>query len=292
MSTATQELTPREKELGALIHAYSEVTEQLKHAHEQLGAQVKGLREELSRKNRQLRRRERLAALGEMAAGVAHEIRNPLGGIRMFASLLRKDVADRPDAVRLVDKIVKGVAALERVVSDTLDFGRPSDPNPVPIQLGTLLRETAELVVERAHAQNVRVEVRAGASCAEMTTDPHLLQRALLNLLFNAVDAAARKAEGGLVRVECRAAAGNVTISVSDNGNGIPVEWMDRIFNPFFTTKDSGTGLGLSIVHQIAESLGGTVRAANRSGGGAVFSMCLPCEPVECAAAAERMTGG
>lgn len=278
MSTATQQLTPRERELGAIIRAYNEVTEGLKRSHEKLGQEVRRLHEELSNKNRQLRRRERLAALGEMAAGVAHEIRNPLGGIGMFASLLRKDLADRPDAVRLVEKIIKGVKALERVVNDTLDFGRPSEPQPGTVQVETLVRETLELAATRVPGVSVDVEPFEGEGGRELVSDAALMQRALLNIVLNAMEAAltGRGPGDARVRVRLKGTTDRVTISVADNGAGIPVELMDRIFNPFFTTKDSGTGLGLAIVHQIAETLGGTVQAANRAGGGATFSLSLP----------------
>jgi signal transduction histidine kinase len=301
MSTLSTDLTQRELELGAIISSYNEVTEQLKGAHERLSAEVGRLRDELARKNRLLRRRERLAALGELAAGVAHEIRNPLAGIRLFASLLEKDVSDRPDAVRLTGKITKGVMSLERIVTGILQFARPAEPKAAPVDLDRLIRETVELALARADRRNVRVEVAGEASGIEMFTDGVLLQQALLNLVLNAMEAAeecgrdgrvvileggrdARPPEGSRVvsagpRVVVSArpgSSGRVAISVIDNGPGIPAELMERIFNPFFTTKATGTGLGLAIVHQIAELLGGTVQASNRREGGAVFSLGLP----------------
>jgi signal transduction histidine kinase len=267
-------ITPRERELGAIIRAYSEVTELLKDSHEQLKHEVGRLREELSGMNRQLRRRERLAALGEMAAGVAHEIRNPLGGIQMFASLLHRDLADRPEAGRLVGKIIRGVERLDRVVTDTLEFGRVAEPQPASVDLGTLIRDTVELAAARIAETGVAVELPADGGI-RIVTDPALLQRALLNVLVNAVEAA--PAEGGRVEIGLRMGPNErVILTVSDNGPGISPDCMDRIFNPFFTTKGAGTGLGLAIVHQIVESLGGSVQAANRSGGGAVFSLSLP----------------
>lgn len=276
MTALSSNLTQRELELGAIISAYNEVTEQLKGAHERLVREVGRLRDELARKNRQLRRRERLAALGEMAAGVAHEIRNPLGGIRLFASLLEKDLADRPDALRLTGKIVKGVTRLETIVTDILQFGRPAEPAPAAVGLEQLLREAAELAAARGGPRRVRIDCACRMKNDEMFTDGVLLLRAVLNLALNAVEATAQEAEAR-VTIEARpGAAGRVTISVTDNGPGIRPELLDRIFNPFFTTKDSGTGLGLAIVHQIADALGGNVKAASRREGGAVFSLSLP----------------
>ena len=277
MSTLASELTQRERELGAIITAYNEVTERLKQSHEQLSREVKRLREELSRKNRQLRRRERLAALGELAAGVAHEIRNPLGGIQMFASLLRKDLQDRPDALRIVDKITTGVSRLESIVTQILDFGRPSEPEPQRVRLDALIGEVIDLCTARPRPRPVQITADA-VEPVTIVTDGTLLSRALLNLVLNAADAAGEGA-GDAARVSLSVtsrADGSVTISVSDNGPGIPPEMLDRIFNPFFTTKDHGTGLGLAIVHQIAETLGGSIQAANRPEGGAVFSLSLP----------------
>ncbi len=279
MSVTVPEMTERERELGAIIAAYSDVTEQLKQAHDRLGEEVRHLREELARKNAELRRRERLAALGEMAAGVAHEIRNPLSGIRLFASLLGKDLRGRPAEFRMVEKISKYVGVLEQIVSDILHFGRPTKSNPAEVKLGTLVREAVELASGRVR-DGVTFEVDPGVDAIELISDAALLQRAMINLLVNAAEATLNRydrAGGGAVSVCAdRNTADRVAIRIEDNGPGIPSALMDRIFNPFFTTKDDGTGLGLAIVHQIAETLGGSIRAANRTGGGAVFTLLIP----------------
>jgi signal transduction histidine kinase len=274
-------LTERERELGAIIGAYNEVTEQLKGAHDRLGSEVRRLREELARKNAELRRRERLAALGEMAAGVAHEIRNPLSGIRLFASLLVKDLVDRPAEQRLARRIDTCVCSLEAIVADILEFGRPSAANYMPVDLPELIAETIELAGTKLKDADVRMQMPDAG--IELVTDPSLLQRALLNLLKNAIEAAASSGSDRM-RPEVRIMAsrpwrGYIAIAVEDNGPGISAEIRDRIFNPFFTTRDEGVGLGLAIVHQIAEVLGGRVRAGNRRAGGAVFTLRLPLSP-------------
>ncbi|HTL28649.1 MAG TPA: histidine kinase dimerization/phospho-acceptor domain-containing protein, partial [Tepidisphaeraceae bacterium] len=125
----------RIEELGRVIMAYSEVTEKLQQSHDQLKETVEMLRKELSEKNRQLERRKRLSALGEMAAGLAHEIRNPLGGIQLYASMLSKDLADRPDAHQIVGKISAGVKRLEALVGQVLQFSREIKINVSPMDL-------------------------------------------------------------------------------------------------------------------------------------------------------------
>jgi signal transduction histidine kinase len=295
MSTITEQpiadpiLTQRERELGAIIDAYNHVTEQLKQSHERLRDEVARLRGELEKKNRQLRRRERLAALGEMAAGVAHEIRNPLGGIQLFASLLEKDLHDSPAQKRLVSKIAQGVSSVESIVTDFLEFGRPRDPEPRLIRVRSVVLEAVELAVSSSADRGVRVEADIPADL-EIVSDPAMIKRVLLNLLLNAIDATCGTAGPGRVRVSAfHQTPEQLAIAVSDSGPGVPAELMDRIFNPFFTTKDRGTGLGLAIVHQMAESLGGHVAVSNAAGGGAVFSLCLPIgEECENGKAGER----
>ncbi len=289
----SEAVTQRERELAGIIDAYSRVTDQLKESHDRLREEVTRLRDELSRKNRMLRRRERLAALGGLAAGLAHEIRNPLGGIQMFASLLARDVADRPECLRLLDRITRGVRSLEKIVTDVLDFGRPAEPVPGPVRLDGLVRETVDLSAARAAEAGVRVEPGRIAGGVELVTDGALLQRALLNLLLNGIDAAASgpaQPGRGFVKVQARVSGGLAVLAVRDNGPGIPPELAEEVFNPFFTTKDHGTGLGLAIVHQIAESLGGGVRAGTHPRGGAVFTLTVPRE-LPGAAASSRAAG-
>lgn len=280
MSVISDGMTQRERELGAIIHSYNEVTERLKESHERLTGEVCRLREELSRKNAQLRRRERLAALGEMAAGVAHEIRNPLAGIQLFASLLEKDLEDRAKERRLAQRIGQCVSMLENIVSDILEFGRPSEPSPGPVQLGRIASEVLELAANKQRQHGATIDVLPGLDGIELTTDGALLHRALLNLVINAIEAASTnhaQARTPLVTIDAAYSPDDtVIVTVSDNGPGVPAGEMDRIFNPFFTTKDDGVGLGLAIVHQIAEALGGSIRATNQSDGGAVFTLQLP----------------
>jgi signal transduction histidine kinase len=270
-------LTDRERELGAIIAAYNQVTEQLKRAHDQLECEVRRLREELEQKNRELARRERLAALGEMAAGMAHEIRNPLGGVQLFAGLLRKDLAEQPGPLALVEKIANGVRSLESIVTDILTFAGEAAPRFAPMCPVQLVDQAVELAqgVAEQHGAAIRWQRPSnGLTEVRVEADADQIQQALLNLLQNGLEAAGA---GGRVDVDVAAGRdGYVHITVADTGPGIPTELLDRIFNPFFTTKGRGTGLGLAIVHRIAEGHGGTVRAATSRGGGAVFSLSLP----------------
>src|SRR5881392_2482942 len=139
--TSPADTARRMEELGRIILAYSQVTERLEQSHAQLTATVASLREELGEKNRLLERKNRLAALGEMAAGLAHEIRNPLGGIQLYASLLSNDVADRPESQQLVGKISTGVRRLESLVSQVLQFTREITANIHEMDLAEVVRE-------------------------------------------------------------------------------------------------------------------------------------------------------
>jgi signal transduction histidine kinase len=258
----------RIEELGRIIMAYSEVTERLQQSHDQLNAQVMNLREELSEKNRLLERRNRLAALGEMAAGMAHEIRNPLGGIQLYASLLLKDVSDRPASAQLVEKISAGVKRLELLVSQVLHFTREINVNIVEMDLAEVVTQAVELASYKSDEKQIELRVQ-GPSSLSVMADPVMIGQALLNLLLNAVEAMDRS---GKVEVRFNAPrdgsdARQFHLMVQDQGGGIPAHILDRIFNPFFTTKDSGTGLGLSIVHRVVEAHDGTIVASNSDGG-------------------------
>lgn len=278
MSTATQanpiENARRVEELGKIIMAYSEVTERLQQSHDQLNETVKRLQRELSDKNRELERRNRLAALGEMAAGMAHEIRNPLAGIQLYATMLRDDLNDRPESQVVVEKIRAGVRRMESLVSQVLHFTREITANPSPCEIVQIIRDSAELAAARAGEAPVQIELDL-PECFETYVDAMLFGQAVLNLLCNAVEA---MTDGGVVKVCLSAIAESdrsFALSITDTGPGIAPELLDRIFNPFFTTKDNGTGLGLAIVHRIVEAHNGTIKAGNAPGGGARFEILI-----------------
>lgn len=268
--------TISKQELATVIEAYNDVTERLKQSHELLGREVCRLREELQAKNRELARRERLAALGEMAAGLAHEIRNPLGAIGLYASLLERDLGDLPEQEDIARRIGVGVKNLESIVGDILAFAGESDPHRRVTLLGAVLDSVLTQTAPQAHASDVQIHVDESLSDVELYCDPSHIERALMNLVFNAIDACG---DGGSIWIrpgEDRQDESRFPIIVEDDGPGIAPEVLHRIFNPFFTTKDTGTGLGLAIVHRIAEAHGGHVRAGQREGGGASMGLTLP----------------
>lgn len=259
------------EELGRIILAYSEITEKLQQSHDQLKGKVEVLQEELGEKNKQLERRNRLAALGEMAAGLAHEIRNPLGGIQLYASLLAQDVADRPDSSQTVKKIISGVKRLEALVSQVLQFSREIMAHPARCDVAQVVRDAVDIASTKAHAMHgVGFDIDLPDELFA-TVDGHLVTQAVINLTHNAIDAVG---DSGTVRVTLHALdTAKFSLTIADTGPGIPHTILDRIFNPFFTTKDDGTGLGLSIVHRIVEAHGGTISASNPAGGGARFEI-------------------
>lgn len=264
----------RVEELGRIILAYSEVTERLQKSQDQLHQKVVSLSNELGEKNRQLERRNRLAALGEMAAGLAHEIRNPLGGIQLYASILRKDLTGKDESLAIIRKISDGVKRVEALVGQVLQFSREMVVNLRETDLAEIINQSVELAQFRFSDRGVSCDVTGPQSLA-VKADPLMLGQAIVNLLTNAAEACDA---GATVRLEYgpptdQAEARQYRIVVRDQGPGIPSEILDRIFNPFFTTKDEGTGLGLSIVHRIIEAHEGTITAANDPAGGARFEI-------------------
>lgn len=264
----------RMEELGRIILVYSEITERLQASHNQLTQTVESLRRELSQKNRLLERKKRLAALGEMAAGLAHEIRNPLGGIQLYTSMLSQDLADREESLKTVKKITAGVKRLEALVGQVLQFTRDMSAQPQPIDVARIVEQAVEDAFKTMSDRNVRCEVD-GPQSLRASGDPLLLGQAVLNLLLNAAEAIEG---GGTVWVQYGppppdSDARHFHLTVRDTGAGIAAGAMDRIFNPFFTTKEGGTGLGLAIVHRIIEAHEGTIVATNPPAGGATFEI-------------------
>lgn len=218
----------------------------------------------------QIMRADRLAALGELTAGVAHEIRNPLTSIRGFMQLLESsdDVAEWQ---RYAPIIVRQVDSLNRIVTELLDFGRPRPPSIRPIQLNDVIHEVSLLAGRKSSAQLV-LDMAPGLPL--VNADGEALKQAVLNLIINAVQAIP---DSGTVRIATAAdGAGDAVVTVADDGVGIAPENLEKIFDPFFTTKAEGTGLGLAMVHRIVDAHGGTISIASTPGAGTTVTVRLP----------------
>lgn len=244
-------------DLGELMGEMNAATVRLQASHEALQHEVGRLGAELQDANERLHRSRRLAALGEMAAGIAHEIRNPLASIGLDARLLL-DAGDDPDERReLGGRIGRAVRRMDAIVRDVLSFARDLKPRVMAIDGGVLLERAIQGVGAAAHGVEVRSEVLGSPV---IMGDEGLLTQALVNLVSNALEA---MEEAGGERVLCLRLSGGqagCVLEVSDTGGGVDPATLDRMFNPFFTTRASGTGLGLAIVHRIVDAHGGRIR--------------------------------
>ncbi len=223
------------------------------------------------------RRREQLAALGEMSAVLAHEIRNPLGAIRGHAQLVAERIANDERATRSCAGIVRETKRLAALVDGLLRYARPPAAQCADLDVNEAVRRVADLVAASAEAAGVAFEVELPTTPVRAHADGDALEQILLNLTQNALDAVAR---GGRVRIVAGpGAAGGARILVADDGPGVPPEAAERIFEPFFTTRPAGVGLGLALARQMAEAQGGTLRLLAQAEPGALFELVLPAAP-------------
>jgi len=249
--------------------------------------------EELKRTQEQLIQAAKLSSLGELVAGVAHEINNPLSAVLGFAQLLLADPAVAGEMRGDVKKIVEQALRVKRIVEKLLIFARRGGRPFEPVSLKQVLESALEFKAYDFRAHKVVVERSIDPTIPPISADRHELEQVLINILHNA-DQAMAPLGGGTLRVATHARGGDVEVEVADSGPGIPTDILPKIFDPFFTTKPpgEGTGLGLSVSHGIVERHGGRIHVANRPEGGATFTIALPARPIEdeadAAAAAAR----
>jgi signal transduction histidine kinase len=208
-----------------------------------------------------------------MLAGIAHEVRNPLGGLQLYAGLLREEIpADKPELSDHVKKVERELEHLRRIVSDFLEYARRPRPALERVDAAELAEDLQQLVKADAALRKIDLEVVV-ASGAALLGDAGQLRRALLNLLHNAIQASP---EGGTVTLRVAPAGEQLEVAVIDRGVGIPAESLAKIWTPFYTTKQKGTGLGLAFVREIAEDHGGRIEVRSVPGQGTTFSLQLP----------------
>jgi signal transduction histidine kinase len=263
-----------DQDVGAMTVAAPAHLGELDEQLDRVVRRVSDVCRRLQEQERDLLRAEQLAAVGRLAAGVAHEVRNPLTGVKLLLQAAARPDAPTPltpDRLRL---LLGEVGRIERTVRGLVDFARTPPPDRRPHDLAELVAEAVELAAGRAEAKGVAVRVEPPADPLPAAVDRDQLLSLLTNLLFNAVDASP---PGGVVEVTAAADPGGmIRVTVADAGPGIDPAVRERLFEPFATTKPAGTGLGLTVARRVAVEHGGTLAAADRPGGGAVFTLTLP----------------
>lgn len=260
-------------QVGFVVGTFHELVLQLKEKERELEVLRKKAEDragtmegELKDLESQAQLRQNLANLGEMAAGIAHELRNPMGVIAGYMTLLMQKVNE--DQKPTVEAVSKEVVVMNRIIDDFLSFARPGKLTLSEVELRSLMEECS-----RAMEGNDKIDISVDADNAPaVLADEVLLRQALSNLVRNAGEAVK---DGGKISLSCRPMGDSVEMTVSDTGRGIPEALKSRVFLPFFTTRDKGTGLGLAIVHRIVTGHGGTIEV-NSSEDGTTFRIMLP----------------
>ena len=262
-----------------VVNRFSQQSQHQTHLYRELAERLAETNRRLEQAQAEARRSERLAALGQLSAGLAHEIRNPLGVIKGSAEMLTQKLQASDELAReLAGYISTEVNRLSALVTEFLDFARPLHAQPEPADLTALLDRVIDIVATRWKGKPVQVERQYASGLPSVPLDESLCEQAFLNLVQNAYEA--MEGEGGTLRVQVRPATKDfrdgVELLLSDTGPGVPEELREEIFNPFVTTKKTGVGLGLSIVSKIVDVHHGSIRVENAASGGAIFTIFFP----------------
>jgi two-component system NtrC family sensor kinase len=257
---------PKRDEIGMLAQSFNAMTQKLSEAQ------------------RQVYQAEKLAAVGQLAAGVAHEINNPLTGVLSYSSFLLKRAADKPEFKEDLEVIVRETERCRGIVKGLLDFARPSPPEKHPSDVNEIVERAIRIVHAQLSAHRVEVQKHLPAGLPTVNADANQIQQIIVNLLLNANDAIGE--DGGTVALAttlktpdgvAEAESREIEISVSDTGCGIPEAQIERLFEPFFSTKGrKGTGLGLAVAWGIVEKHNGRIEVESEVGKGTTFRVLLP----------------
>ena len=295
-------------EFGRLAASFNVMTQALRASRQELQQWNETLERKVEERTRALRvaeaeavRGERLASVGLLAAGIAHELNNPLTGILTFTSLLRKNLPDGSADAEDLDLVIKETRRCATIIRRLLDFAREKAPEKKFADLNRLIEDTMHIVEQPAQLQEIEIRLELDRSLPQIWIDPSMIEQVVMNMLVNAQHAIAQK---GRIAIRTRrvpqpkspspgaAAVPMIEVSIADTGCGISANNLKRIFDPFFTSKEvgKGTGLGLSVSHGIVQAHGGVIEVESRVGEGSTFRVFLPLQPV--GAAQEPATEG
>ncbi|MDA2920238.1 ATP-binding protein [Desulfobacterota bacterium AH_259_B03_O07] len=268
------------KEINQLQKALGNMYKEIENSKKSLKENIQALEEsnrELVKTQKELIATEKLASLGKLGAGVAHEIGNPLSAIRGYVEILKKDyLKDDQKKEEFLDNIQKEVDRIDRIIRTLIDYSKPRDFELKEVDVNDVIMRSVDILNSQGLLK--KTDLRLGLSDKPLTTkaDYHQLSQVIINLLLNSKDAIN---EDGLIEIKSsQNHNGTIQISMSDNGCGIPEEIIDKIFDPFFTTKDpgKGTGLGLSVSERILQRFNANISAESKPGSGSTFTITLP----------------
>ena len=278
--------------VGPIAVSADPSVEELETMLENVSAQVAAVIEQLHERHREVIRADQLAAVGQLAAGLAHELRNPLMCMKVLVQSATRRGGHATLDARDLQVLNEEIVRLETLLQTFMDFARPAQLEKQEADLASIARQTVDLLSGKAERRNVTIDCRSSEEQLTVEADAAQLRQVVLNLLLNALDAVPN---GGKVWVEAIRDNGgrgdpetdgesqpHVCLRVADNGRGLPKEERNRLFEPFFSTKETGVGLGLAICQRIIHAHGGELAANDREGGGAVFEVILPFKPVPC----------
>ncbi len=277
-----------EDEMGELAHSFNDMTQKLSKANEEILEWVRTLENKVEMRTRELKETqfqllhtEKLAALGKIAATVAHEINNPLSGVFTYIKLMERKIEEGKNDGRDIEKFREYLATMSRevqrtsaIVHNLLDLTRPKEPSRKLVDLNSLLEESIQIVQNKIKMHNIRIEKRL-QPLPEAMADPSQIKQVFINLVINACEA---MEDGGVLSITTRhnETDGTQIFTFADTGDGIPPEHLSHIFDPFFTTKEKGTGLGLSVVYGIINRHNGKIEVNSEAGKGTEIRIVLP----------------
>jgi signal transduction histidine kinase len=262
---------------GNLVNVLAEALRVQSSKYQKVAEELADANRNLREAEAAVRRSERLAALGQLSAGLAHELRNPLGTMRVSAEMLAKNVAAENELAReMAGFIASEVDRTNSLVTRFLEFARPLQLKPAVVDITEVLDRAVTLVERDAPQYRVTFYKNYSPDLAPFPLDAELMERVFYNLLLNAAQASA---ESGAITVKTRAVDGTAEVAVIDRGPGVDPKIMEQIFNPFFTTKPDGVGLGLAIVSKIVDEHGGRITVESEPAKGTVFRVYLPIQP-------------